>query len=107
MAEILENCCVICRIKFLEADEKQLLLGKDLTTIPLLVHNKECRKRFTDPRKRVTNEVVKNGKAILRSSSQTPFNWKSQWFLCAEIATVKRHPDVMFIMLQHYHFVKN
>ena len=50
----------------------------------LLVH-KECRKRFIDPRKRMTNEVVKNEKAILRSG-QTLFNWKSQCFLCAEIA---------------------
>ena len=113
MAEILENGCVIWCIEFLEADEKTVVARKGLTTLikfanirnysvlslylayadidnnPLLVH----KERFTDPRKRVTNEVVKNEKAILRSS-QTLFNWKSQCFLCAEIATVDEcHPD--------------
>ena len=33
LAEILENCCVICRIEFLEADEKSVVTRKGLTTL--------------------------------------------------------------------------
>ena len=34
MAEILENCCVICRIEFLVAtDEKTVVTRKGLTTL--------------------------------------------------------------------------
>ena len=33
MAEILENCCVICCIEFLEADEKTVVTMKRLTTL--------------------------------------------------------------------------
>ena len=33
MAEILENCCVICRLEFLEPDEKTVVTRKGLTTL--------------------------------------------------------------------------
>ena len=33
MAEILENCCVICRLEFLEADEKTVVTRIGITTL--------------------------------------------------------------------------
>ena len=111
MTEILRNCCVICRAEFLESVTKKgistlikssnirndpvLLLylsNENKDTNPVLVHNAR-RTSFTDPRKKVTTEAVKNEKVLLRSSLPL-FNWKSKCFLCAEdAANDKRHPD--------------
>ena len=133
MAEILETCCVICRLEFLEADEKTVVTRKGLTTIikfgnirndsvlslylanadidtNLLLVHKECRKRFTDPRKRVTNEVVKNEKAIILHSSQTHFLIGSRSVFSVQklqLLIGVTQVAVMLIVLQHYHFVQN
>ena len=59
----------------------------------VLVH-KECRKSFTDPRKKKESQAHKSKVNATLRSSLPLFEWKTHCFFCAEFAAVdKRHPD--------------